>query len=130
MTRWLLCVPLLLASCQLSPQVQEQIRILQEQADEAAAAALAAETSEQRLVELEREKSLLVSIERLKAEDYGRQTGFAWELIAASLGLGGFGVARSFGKSRATQELAAMRAKLEAFEAGMKQVPPVEPPTA
>lgn len=127
----ILTLPLLLAGgCQLTEGAAEQVRLLTLQAEEARKAAEEAETAEEKLLELQREQQIRTSIERVKAEDYGRQTGFAWELLAASLGLGGLGVARTFGKSRATQELAQMRAKLEAFEAGMKQVPPIEPPTS
>lgn len=131
MKNYILTLPLLLApACQLTDAAAEQVRLLTIQAEEARAAAEEAETAEEKLLELQREQQIRDSIERVKAEDMGRQTGFAWELALAALGLGGFSAARTrFGKSRASGEIAELRMKLEAFEAGMKQVPPIEPPS-
>ena len=135
MKPWQYLVPimLVLAACQLSPLTQEQIAILERQAEEAALDAATAPTDQERLDAMERERELRQEIDRLKAQDLGQQSGYVWELLLASLGLGGLGAARTFGKSRASQELAEMRAKLEAFEKGFNQplfpqVPPLNPP--
>ena len=123
---------LLLAACQTSPHIQERINVLERQAEEAQQRADQAETDEERLEFLEREHELRQEMARLKAEDHGQQSGMAFELILAALGLGGFGAVRTFGKSRASQEVAELRARLEAFERGFNQpafppMPPVPP---
>lgn len=115
---------LLLAACQLSPLTAEQVRILEAQALEAEADAEEADEAEAKLAALERAKELREEAARLKAEDYGRQSGYAWELALAALGLGGVSAARTFGKSRAAEQIARLQQRLEDFERGFNQPPP------
>lgn len=121
---------LLLTACTLSPYTEEQVRLLELDAGAAEAEAEAAETNEEKLAALERVKALREEIDRLKAEDYGRQSGYVWELALAALGLGGVGAARTFGKSRASVEIARLQQRIEDFERGFSQAPGFPAPPA
>lgn len=126
---WILPL-LLLTACTLSPYTEEQVRLLELDAEVAEAEADAADTSEEKLAALERVKELREEIDRLKAEDYGRQSGYVWELALAALGLGGVGAARTFGKSRASEQLARLQQRIEDFERGFNQAPEIPPAPA
>ena len=127
MTKFL-AIPLLLMlqACPLTPAAQEEIRQLDQIIAEAKEQAAAATTDAERLEAMMLEQQARNRAAEVRAEDYGRQTGLLFELGLAALGLGGFGAARTFGRSRASRELEQMRERLEAFEAGFNQVPEYE----
>lgn len=127
MTKFL-AIPLLLLlqACPLTPAAQEEIRQLETVIAQAQQQAAEATTDAERLEAMIVAQEARNRAAEVKAEDYGKQTGLLWELAFASLGLGGLGAARTFGRSRASRELAQMRERLEAFERGMNQVPEYE----